>query len=128
MNRRITLAGSLLILISIVLGAFGAHTLKEIIEPAKLISFETGVRYQFYHGLALLTIGLNYSKLGDLSKWFYLLILSGVLFFSGSIYFLALQELLGNLSWLGPITPIGGMLMIAGWIVFIINLLKMNLK
>lgn len=127
MNKRIVIIGAVLMLLAIILGAFGAHSLKELISPEKLTSYETGVRYQVYHGLALLVIGLNAEKFKNGLRAFCLLILLGVILFSGSIYFLSIEEILHmKLSFLGPVTPVGGVLMIAGWIVFIIKLLPVE--
>jgi len=124
MNRRIVLAGVIFIAVAIILGAFGAHALKEVLSVERLTSFETGVRYQVYHGLALLILGLNASKIPFNMKWTINLIFTGVLLFSVSIYCLAMQDALGiNLKFLGPITPIGGVLMIVGWSIFATNLL-----
>jgi uncharacterized membrane protein YgdD (TMEM256/DUF423 family) len=125
MSKQIVLVGLIFIILSIILGAFGAHTLKELIEQERLVSFETGVRYQMYHGLALLIVGLNYDKFNSDLKWFYYLIIAGVLLFSFSIYLLAIQGILGiNLKFLGPITPLGGLSLIAGWSILMINWVK----
>jgi uncharacterized membrane protein YgdD (TMEM256/DUF423 family) len=125
MNRTIALTGTLLLIISIILGAFGAHALKEILKEEQLISFETGVRYQMIHGLGLLIIGLQADRHGFALKTIYRLLLSGVILFSGSIYFLALQDVLDfNLRFLGPITPLGGLLMIVGWTVYAFHLFR----
>ena len=117
-NKLITIAG-LLAFLAVTLGAFGAHTLNELLTTQKLNSFETGVRYQFYHSLALLIIGLNANKLNAtalIGKF----MLIGIVFFSFSIYLLSLQELIGiNLSILGPITPIGGLLLMISWLILI---------
>jgi len=117
-NKLISIAG-LLAFLAVVLGAFGAHTLNELLTTEKLNSFETGVRYQFYHSLALLIIGLNTNKLNAtalIGKF----MLIGIVFFSFSIYLLSLQELIGiNLSLLGPITPIGGLLLMISWLILI---------
>lgn len=117
-NKLISIAG-LLAFLAVVLGAFGAHTLNELLTTEKLNSFETGVRYQFYHSLALLIIGLNANKLNAtalIGKF----MLIGIVFFSFSIYLLSLQELIGiNLSLLGPITPIGGLLLMISWLILI---------
>jgi len=94
MNRTIVFTGTILLMISIVLGAFGAHALKEVLKEEQLISFETGVRYQMIHGLGLLIIGLNADRHGFKLKAVYRLVLLGVLLFSVSIYFLALQDVL----------------------------------
>ena len=104
-------------LISIILGAFGAHTLKAVLSEQQLTSFETGVRYQMYQALFLLFVATT-NFLTDKAKKITTIILSiGVLFFSGSIYLLATQELSGiNFKFLGPITPIGGLLIMISWI------------
>lgn len=125
MNKQIVLVGLIFVALSIILGAFGAHTLKELIEPERLVSFETGVRYQMYHGLAVLIVGLNQDKFNTDLKWFYYLIVAGVLLFSFSIYLLAIQGILEvNLKFLGPITPIGGLSLIAGWTILIMKWVK----
>lgn len=125
MKRISVFCGLILIVFAIILGAFGAHSLKEILEPEKLISFETGVRYQMYHGLALLIVGFNEDKFRSDIRWFYYLILAGVVLFSFSIYFLAIQDVLGvKLGFLGPVTPLGGLSLIAGWVVLSIKWMK----
>jgi uncharacterized membrane protein YgdD (TMEM256/DUF423 family) len=117
--------GALFILIAIILGALGAHLLKSILSTQQLMSFETGVRFQMYMGLGLLILTAMKS-----SNWTYvpfILITLGTILFSLSIYLLSLQEILSlNLSFLGPITPIGGLLMIIGWIFVIVNVVKKN--
>jgi uncharacterized membrane protein YgdD (TMEM256/DUF423 family) len=119
MNRTIALTGTILLLISILLGAFGAHALKEVLREEQLVSFETGVRYQMIHGLGLLILGLNAERHKFQLKTIYWLLLSGVFLFSVSIYFLAMQDVLGmKLKFLGPITPLGGLLMMLGWSVY----------
>lgn len=103
-------------LTAIILGAFGAHALKAVLSEQQLISFETGVRYQMYQALFLLFVGST-NLLSDKAKkitTFFITI--GVLFFSFSIYLLATQGLFGiNFKFLGPITPIGGLLIMIGW-------------
>ena len=127
MNKQIAIISVLLIALGIVLGAFGAHGLKEVVTPEKVASYEVGVRYQIYHGLALLVLSLNASKIEGSLKVFLIFILTGVLLFSGSIYFLALNDVLSpDLSFLGPVTPIGGVLMIMGWGVLLRQFLKMK--
>ena len=129
MNIKFVITGVVLIIIGIIFGAFGAHGLKtQLINfPEKIESFETGVRYQMYSGFTFLIIGLNANKLNFLLKSIFILWILGVLLFSGSIYFLSIQPILKvSLSFLGPITPIGGGFLITGWIVFLIQLLKKN--
>ncbi len=125
MNRTIALTGTILLLISILLGAFGAHALKEILTEEQLVSFETGVRYQMIHGLGLLILGLNADRHQFQLKTIFRLLLIGVLLFSVSIYFLAMQDVLGmKLKFLGPITPLGGLLMMLAWGVYGVQLFR----
>lgn len=127
MNRTSVIFGIVLIVIAIILGAFGAHALKERLTLEQLASFEVGVRYQMYHGLALLVIGLSASRFDFSLKPFVYLVLSGVVAFSVSIYFLAMQDFLGvKLSFLGPITPIGGTLLIVAWGILLWKVIKMK--
>ena len=125
MNRKIVLTGIGLITISILLGAFGAHGLKTIVSPEKIISFETGVKYQMYQGLAFLTIGFNFSLLHSISNWYYRLGLLGILLFSGSIYFLTISEIthIPKLLFV-PLTPIGGGLLILSWSILFVSIFK----
>jgi uncharacterized membrane protein YgdD (TMEM256/DUF423 family) len=122
MNRTIVLTGLLLILSGIILGAFGAHAIKNLVSAEKLISFEVGVRYQFYHGLSFLVVGLLSDKFRFELKWFFRLCLIGILCFSLSIYGLTFSEFAGFLKFLGPVTPIGGLLMISAWLILIFRL------
>ena len=124
MNKTYIITGATFIFLGIVLGAFGAHSLKTILNPSELLSFEVGVRYQMYQGLALLAIGLN-NNVELKNKLQYRGFTLGTLLFSGSIYFLAIDRVLGmKLSWFGPITPIGGAILIVTWIYFIYRILK----
>ncbi len=125
MNKKIVLTAAVLLMLAIILGAFGAHGLKDKVSPERIATFEVGVRYQFYIGLAMLILGFNEEKLGFSLKPTFLFLLLGVLFFSVSIYFLAIQEILGaSLKFLGPITPIGGLLMIIGFLIFLVKLMR----
>lgn len=106
------IAGSLLALIGVAAGAFGAHALRERLAEDMLAIFETGVRYQMYHALALLLAAWATtqwpSSAANAAGWFFLI---GIVIFSGSLYVLSLS----GVGWLGAITPIGGVAMIAGW-------------
>ncbi len=99
--------------ISVALGAFAAHGLRERLEPPLLAVFQTGVQYQMYHALALLGVAL-WLRMAGPSVWLkaagWLFVL-GVLLFSGSLYALAL----GGPRWLGPVTPLGGLCFLLGW-------------
>lgn len=125
MNRTSVVTGIVLIVLAIILGAFGAHALKEKLDAAQLASFEVGVRYQMYHGLALLGIGLTSSKFPFSLTFFNRMIVIGVVAFSASIYLLAIQSIFGvKLSFLGPITPIGGSVLIVAWCILLIKLVR----
>lgn len=103
-------------LLSVILGAFGAHAFKKILSIERLESFETGVRYQIYAAFFLLIVGYILKFETTSEKWISLLMIAGTFLFSVSIYFLAFQDYLGmNLKFLGPITPLGGLFMIISW-------------
>lgn len=101
----------------VILGAFGAHLFKKILSKEKLESFETGVRYQLLHAVVLLLIGLMFdfgTQSQQLAAWFFII---GVALFSFSIYALSFSDKLGkNVKILGPVTPLGGLLIILGWV------------
>ena len=122
MDKKIISTAALLGIIAITLGAFGAHALKKTLSLDQLVTFETGVRYQMYHALFLFYIGLIRDLSQKTKKTIYYLILSGVLLFSGSIYLLATNDLTAfDFKTIGFITPIGGVLLILGWVVLLLN-------
>lgn len=103
-------------LLSVVLGAFGAHAFKKILAIERLESFETGVRYQIYAAFFLLIVGYILKFETTSEKWISILMIAGTFLFSVSIYFLSFQDVWGvNLKFLGPITPLGGLFMIISW-------------
>ena len=114
MQKFVLLTAAGLGALSVMIGAFGAHALRATLEASgRLETFETAVKYQFYHTSALLAIGLLMYQIPD--KWLYyaaLAMIGGILIFSGSLYILCIT----GVRWLGAITPIGGVLMIAGWV------------
>lgn len=116
MNKTIVGTGSGLGLLAVVLGALGAHALREQLDPTSLESYKTGVQYQMYHALFLLFLGLN-GKLPERDrKGIFRLIVAGVLCFSGSIYALSTSALSGiDFAPIGWVTPLGGLLLITGW-------------
>ncbi len=123
MSKKLIITGAFFGAMGVVLGALGAHSLKGIPSPDLLNSFETGVRYQIIHALLLLILGFqNKIKTRVLS----FLIPAGIILFSFSIYLLSFRDLLdaGWLKILGPITPIGGLLLISSWILIIITTLR----
>lgn len=112
-------------MLSVILGAFGAHALKKILSVERLESFETGVRYQMYAAFFLLIIGYILKFETPSEKWTSILMIAGTMLFSFSIYFLSLQDYLGmNLKFLGPITPLGGLFMILSWGMLILYFAK----
>ncbi len=120
MDRVFLSLGALSGALAVILGAFGAHALRARISPELLDTFETGVRYQMYHALALLAVGFVISRSGpstllSAAGW---LLIAGTLIFSGSLYLLALT----NIKWLGAITPLGGVAFILGWLCFAFGL------
>ena len=117
--------GAILFVLAITLGAFGAHGLKKYVDTEQLKTFEVGVRYQFYQAIAFLILGFNADKIKFNLKSISTTLLIGSIFFSGSIYLLSIAEIL-NISKkiIGPITPIGGLIMIIAWILFIVKLVK----
>lgn len=105
--------------LSVVLGAFAAHSLKEKISDYAVNIFETGVRYQFYHVFALLVTGILYKDFKNkLIRWAGILFITGIILFSGSLYILTLIKgfVMPGYNWIGAITPIGGLAFILGWI------------
>lgn len=125
MKQFVLIAAGIYGMLSVILGAFGAHAFKRILSAEKLISFETGVRYQMYHAIVLLIIGLTLTFTSSLERWVAICFMVGVLFFSFSIYFLTFAEHWNiNLRFLGPITPVGGFFLIGGWLLLIIYFVK----
>jgi len=125
MERKITSVAALMGMTAIVLGAFGAHALKKYLSVEQLGSFETGVKYQMYHAIFLLFLGLNTFLSEKAKKAIFQLVIFGVIFFSGSIYLLTTKALSGiDFKFIGIITPIGGAFLIAAWSVLFWNIRK----
>lgn len=111
--------GSLFGLLAVVFGAFGAHALKKILSEEQLKSFETGVKYQMYHALVLLVLGFNLNLSTNLERYMVYCFIFGTILFSFSIYGLTLSAAKGKkLRFLGPVTPLGGLLLVVGWGLF----------
>jgi uncharacterized membrane protein YgdD (TMEM256/DUF423 family) len=125
MNKRIVISGLFLFIAAIILGAFGAHGMKNYLTIEQLSSFEVGIRYQFYQAIALISIGLNSDKLNFSLNRFLLFAIIGIMFFSGSIYLLSIASILNwNKSLIGPITPIGGLILIINWSNLVYKIIK----
>ena len=125
MNIKIFKTASFFGLLAIIFGAFGAHSLKQLLSVDQLNSFETGVKYQMYHALFLLLIGVNNHVEIKTKKIIYWLVVIGILFFSGSIYLLSTMSISNiNFKPIGFMTPIGGLLLILGWSLLFLHFIK----
>lgn len=132
MIRTSLLAGSIFAALSVMLGAFGAHSLEPYVNdgtltPYNLEVFATAARYQMYHALALIAVGIIAKVFGEhkllkVSMWMFVL---GILVFSGSLYLLSTRSITGiGTEILGPITPLGGLLFISGWVLLVIYIFR----
>lgn len=129
MHKGYIKTAALLGALSVAMGAFAAHSLKELISDYALGIFETGVRYQFYHVFALLAVGILYKEYpGKLLKWAGGLFIVGIILFSGSLYMLTAVKaaVQPGYNWIGAITPFGGVCFIAGWVCLFIAVSKKN--
>jgi len=121
MSKTILMAASVLLVLAVVIGAFGAHGLKTHVSTEMMQIYKTGVEYHFYHALGLLLIGvLSISMPSGLLNWSAILLTIGIILFSGSLYIMAIS----GIKWLGAITPLGGLSFIAGWILLFAAVLK----
>ena len=117
--KKILVAGAVLMALGVLLGAFGAHALKTRLSPEMLGVYTTAVEYHFYHSLGLLLIGLiGYHLQSKWLNWSGILLVSGIILFSGSLYALSIT----GIKVLGVITPIGGLAFVAGWICLAVGL------
>jgi uncharacterized membrane protein YgdD (TMEM256/DUF423 family) len=117
--------------LTVALGAFGAHALKAVLSPAALVTYETAVRYQVYHVVALLFTGILLQKASTpkqqkLLSRAGLFFIDGIVLFSGSLYFIVAKPFLGieGLPWVGIITPMGGLLWMVAWVLLALSHLK----
>ncbi|WP_426432264.1 DUF423 domain-containing protein [Winogradskyella sp. HB-48] len=125
MNKKILIAGSILGILGIILGAFAAHGLEKLVGADAVNTFETGVRYQMYHAFFLLILGGTSFVTLKTKKIVFYLVLIGLLFFSGSIYGLATNQLLSfDFKTIAAITPIGGLLLILAWSMVLIGIIR----
>jgi len=114
--------------LAVIFGAFGAHALKKILSEEQLKSFETGVKYQMYHALILLIIGVNFKLETTSEKYMIYSFIVGILLFPFSIYGLVISSAKNKkLRFLGPVTPLGGLLLVCGWGLLAYNVLNMEL-
>ena len=126
-NKSFLVTAALLGALSVILGAFGAHALKNKLPADALEIFETSVRYQFYHVFALLAVGMLMQNFpGSFITWSGRLFIAGIFLFCGSLYMLTYFKGIGNqqMNWLGAVTPFGGLCFIAGWICIAVAIWK----
>jgi uncharacterized membrane protein YgdD (TMEM256/DUF423 family) len=125
MKRVYITSGAAFAAIAVGLGAFGAHALKAKLPPDMLQVFETGVRYQMYHSLALILTGILSEKINSV-KYAGNFFIAGIIFFSGSLYLLSTKETFtdGSMKFLGPVTPVGGLCFLAGWVMLLYAIMK----
>jgi len=130
MDKKIVITAAFLGFLAVLLGAFGAHGLKAILSEKDLISFETGVRYQFYHTFLLLFISCTTLLSQKIKKIIFYLIIIGILFFSGSIYILVLDEFLlqKSIKSIAFITPLGGLLLLSAWFLVFLYIMKKKIQ
>ena len=125
-NKQLQIWGVLFCGTAVILGAFGAHLLSDMLSADTLQSFEVGVRYQFFHGMALLFLSLTPKPQKFINRTGLLFII-GTLLFSISIYLLSLSTMYGDTGLpaiLGPVTPIGGLMLILGWLNLLVGYLR----
>jgi len=127
MDRKILITGAVLGVLSVVLGAFAAHGLKPLIAIESMQTFETGVRYQMYHAILLLFVGNSVLVHQKAKKLIFLLVIFGVVLFSGSLYGLATNTLTTfDFKSIAYLTPIGGLLLISAWIAMLIAFIRVK--
>ena len=124
MNSKSVIIAAIFIVVSIMLGAFGAHGLEGKISVHGIDVWNTASEYQMYAGLGLLVIGLAEDKFGFSIKWFSICLILGSIIFSGLLYLTALQDINASLKVLGAFVPIGGLLMILSWLILIYKMLR----
>lgn len=117
--------GSFYGLLAVVFGAFGAHALKKTLNGQQLKSFETGVKYQMYHAILLLVLGFNFNLETALERYMIYSFIIGTFLFSFSIYGLSISAAKGKkIKVLGPITPLGGLLLVTGWALLLYSFIQ----
>lgn len=129
MNSRFLIAGAVFGLLAVILGAFAAHGLKEVISEEAIASFETGVKFQMYHAILLLILGGLNQMEQLVYPWLFYLISLGVILFSGSIYLLSTNSLWSfDFTTIALITPLGGTFLILSWGILLLNFIKLKKK
>jgi uncharacterized membrane protein YgdD (TMEM256/DUF423 family) len=127
MHKGFLKTGALLAAMAVILGAFAAHALRDMVSEKAVATFETAVRYQFYHAFALIITGILFQNFRFKSlRWAGYLFIAGIILFSGSLYCLSLVQaaVQPGYKWLGPLTPLGGLCFIAGWVLLCVGFFR----
>ncbi|HEY5774341.1 MAG TPA: DUF423 domain-containing protein, partial [Chitinophagaceae bacterium] len=127
MRKSFLVSGIILAGLAVALGAVGAHGLKKVVDEQSVEVFKTGVQYQFYHALALILTGILSIHFSSKEiNWTGTLFIWGIILFSGSLYAITAFKAMGSAvpKFIGPVTPVGGLLFIAGWICLLIAVIK----
>lgn len=131
MHKGLLKTGAFLGALAVILGAFAAHALRSRLLPDELAIFETGVRYQMYHAFAVIIVGILYKEFPHKETvWAGRAFIFGTIIFSGTLYLLTYFKSAGNtgMFWLGAVTPVGGTMLIAGWLLLMRVFLQKTLK
>lgn len=122
MTKFFLFLGSVNMVLVVVLGAFGAHGLKERLSPEMMAAYQTGIQYHFYHAAGLLIVGILsfFLQMSSLIRWSGFLMVVGIVIFSGTLYLLSVT----GARWLGAITPVGGTAFVVAWFLLAIACLK----
>jgi uncharacterized membrane protein YgdD (TMEM256/DUF423 family) len=128
MHKKLIALAAFIAGLAVALGAFGAHGLQKITTDEKILhGYQTAVQYQMYHALALLSVGIFYFQLsGRWMKWAATFFIAGIILFSGSLYLITLLKIQESevVKYAGPVTPLGGLFLITGWIILMIAAIK----
>ena len=125
MNQFTLIFAAIFGMLAIIFGAFGAHALKKILNNDQQKSFETGVKYQMYHAIVLLIFGFQLEFLKPIESYIIYCFIFGTILFSFSIYGLVISSAKNKkMRFLGPITPLGGLLLTIGWVMFLYNIIS----
>ncbi len=128
MHKNYLIAAAIVGGLAVAIGAFGAHGLERITNDNKILhGFQTGVQYQMYHALALLAVAILYNELpANWMKWSGICFIVGIILFSGSLYLLTFLKIQGStaVKFVGPVTPLGGIFFITGWLCLLLAALK----
>ncbi len=131
MHKTFLKLGAIIAAIAVLLGAFGAHQLRDLVSARAVETFETSIKYMFYHAFALLITGILYKEFRNrLIIWAGRFFGFGILIFSGSLFYIAWTQAIVTpmMRWVGPVTPVGGLLFILGWVFLFVGFFRGSKK